>query len=418
MKRITSMTALLLLLLLVSCAMATDGTIESTSSQAEGVWESLASSASDDKSATSGSTSSFESVDSTFEDSSQAESVEENSSESGNSSEADESSDAPKDESDTPSGGSSWVPTLPKDYPDLFQFEILPSGYVLYNGAAYSQVYYNASTAPKFAAVYDQYAKLFPSSRISVVTPPTASIVIKDPTVNSQIPDVGKYLDKMEKTIFGNVNFVNLKTLYKQHANEYLFFKSDHHWTHRGAYYAYYGFAKSVGLTPVHIDSLEKKIINPDFNGTLAGFAQDDRILAFRDSVEAYYPTKAHTMRIYYSTDPNNYADFNSSITPSIKNYSCFLTGDQACTYINVPENDQSKSILVIKDSYGNAFIPYLTEHYGKIIVLDPRHIMFDLYEQFKDYGLDDIVFLCNASTNRSLSWCQYYAQYINYNVN
>ena len=80
---------------------------------------------------------------------------------------------------------------------------------------------------------------------------------------------------------------------------------------------------------------------------------------------------------------------------------------------INVPENDQDKSILVIKDSYGNAFVPYLTEHYGNIIVIDPRHTDINVCEKLGEYGLDDIVFLVNSSMGNTGAWCDYFAKLI-----
>lgn len=287
----------------------------------------------------------------------------------------------------------------------------LDTGFVLYGGAAYTQSYFSSYNAPRYAAVYEQYANLFPDTRINVIIAPLASITILDTAVSSRMSSQSAILDKTEATITGDVNFVNLKNVYVKHAEEYLFFRSDHHWTHRGAYYAYSEFVKSVGMTPTPIDSFEKTVLCENYIGTMYAFTGDARVKSYYDTVEAYMPTKACTMTIHNNNGTTSV--YNTTVVKNIGNYCAFIAGDHPYITINVPENDQSKSILVIKDSYGNAFVPYLTEHYGNIIVIDPRHTDMNVYENFKDYGLDDIVFLVNSSMGNTSAWCDYFAKLI-----
>ena len=82
--------------------------------------------------------------------------------------------------------------------------------------------------------------------------------------------------------------FVNLKNVYLQHAEEYLFFKSDHHWTHRGAYYAYAEFVKSVGMEPTPIENFEVKVLTDSYIGSMYNYTGDERVKTFYDTVEAY----------------------------------------------------------------------------------------------------------------------------------
>ncbi len=290
------------------------------------------------------------------------------------------------------------VPTQPAEF--------LPSGLIIYDGAAYSQSFFGAKTAANFATVYERYAQLFKGTQMSVVIAPLATITITDPDIQKKISDQGAILDKMEATIKGDVNFVNLKNVYLEHADEYLFYKSDHHWTHRGAYYAYSEFVKSVGFTPTPIDNFKVEILSTTYNGSMYNYTKDERVKNFLDTVEAYIPTKACTMTVQNQLGQTATYDF--CINTKTKNYLAFINGDNPYTVINVPENPQDKSILVLKDSYGNAFVPYLTEHYGNIIVIDPRHVDMNIYEQFKDYGLTDIVFMVNTSSGNLRAWCDY----------
>ena len=290
--------------------------------------------------------------------------------------------------------------------------DFLPNGMIIYNGAAYTQSYFaGASVAKSFASVYDRYAQLFPNATVSVVPAPLATITITDPKISSQLSDQGWILDQMEKYMTESVHFVNLKGVYKDHATEYLFYKSDHHWTHRGAYYAYAEFVRSRGMEPTPIEEFEVKILNTKYIGSMAYYTGDDRVKSFYDTVEAYLPTKDCTMTIYgtqWGTIRRNYC-----IDTAYTNYLAFLMGDNGYTVINVPENPQDKSILVIKDSYGNAFVPYLTEHYGNIYVVDPRHVSMDILEEFQDKNLTDIVFMTNSQSANNTAWYNYYYKMI-----
>ena len=295
---------------------------------------------------------------------------------------------------------------------DIGDAEFIESGYLLYNGAAYSQARYNAEAAQQYANVYARYAELFPELGIHVINHPASVYNITNPAVAAMVVDQGEVLDKMQSHIFGDVNFVNLKTIFKEHAGEYLYFKSDYHWTQLGAYYAYCAFAESVGLAPTPLQEFEMQVITDSFIGHTNDIAHDDRILSFVDTVYAYMPTKEHTMEVYRS-DMTLYKKYDNVIRPDVKNYSCFLSGDQPFTVINVPENDQSKTILVIKESSGNAFVPFLTEHYGNIIVIDPRHIRPDVRQVVAEYGVKDIILFATASTTSRMDYCTLYRQLI-----
>lgn len=295
---------------------------------------------------------------------------------------------------------------------DIGDAEFIPSGYLIYNGAAYNQVRYNDDAAKKYADVYAAYKKMFPALGIHVINMPASVISIANPAVRDMTVDQREVLDQMESHIYGDVNFVNLGEIFEQHRGEYLFFKSDYHWTQLGAYYTYQEFAKSVGLTPTPLSAFATEVLTDSFHGHTNDYANDSRIDSFLDTIHLYWPTKEHTMAVYLS-DMSLYRVYNSTIQPSIKNYSCYLTGDQAYSEINVPENDQDKTVLVIKESSANAFVPFLTEHYGNIIVIDPRHVMLDVKKIVKEKGVDDIILFATASTCTREAYCNYYKQMI-----
>ncbi|MBO4228800.1 MAG: hypothetical protein J5938_00405, partial [Clostridia bacterium] len=223
-----------------------------------------------------------------------------------------------------------------------------------------------------------------------------------------RITNQGDSLAKMTVLYQGTgINFVNVYDTFFAHRSEYLYLKTDHHWNGRGAYYAYTVFAKSLGLSPASLDSLSYTVLNSKYHGSLYSFTQDPRVLQFSDVLEAFDPGVPCTMTI--TRTGGSTETYKSSIITAYGNYLAYIGGDNPYTIINVPSNPQDKSILVLKDSYGNAIIPYLTLHYGNIIIIDPRYCGFNIYQQFKDYGLDDILFLNNMQCVNTSTWIRLY---------
>jgi len=248
-----------------------------------------------------------------------------------------------------------------------------------------------------------------------MVVAPVSAMVIDNPSVTSKIKDQGVIIKQMQALADTSVNFVNVYPKMYAHRSEYLFFKSDHHWTGRGAYYAYAAFAESVGFEPTPLDEFEYEILTETYSGSMYQYTGDPEVATFKDSVEVFYPTKKHTMTI---TDAyGRIYNYDSSIVRGHRNYLSFISGDHPYTVINVPENPQDRNIIVLKDSFGNAFVPYLCEHYGNIFVVDVRHTSMNIFEHFKDYDITDIVFVNNIQAANSTAWSQMYMKAVGVNL-
>ena len=279
-------------------------------------------------------------------------------------------------------------------------------GIFIYGDAVYAQVYYSEANSNYYAqtALYYQMAFGCP---VSIVIAPMSSMTIDNPTVKSKIPDQKQILDDMKALVDPSVRFVNTYDPILAHRVEYLYFRSDHHWTQRGAYYAYAAFAEAAGFTPTPLSSFEKAIRNPQYYGSWYSFTLDERVKNFVDEIEVYYPTKAHTMTV--ETPQGVTMTYATSIIAENTTYVTFIAGDNPYTVIDVPDNPQDKICLVMKDSYGNALVPFLCEHYGKIIVADPRYETGNLLERLKDVKLTDIIFVNSIENANAKVWSQLY---------
>ena len=300
-----------------------------------------------------------------------------------------------------------YTPEVKDNAEDQDDADFFGGGLFLYGDAVYVQGFYSQTNVGYMSQCADYYSKLFPNTRISVLSAPVSSMLIDNPKIKAKISDQGKILSSMGEQFSDKVNYVNIYDTLYAHKDEYLFFKSDHHWTARGAYYAYCDFARSVGFTPAPLEAFDYEVISDNFHGSMYSFTQDERVLAFSDIIETFTPRQSLTMTV---TDSHGgVSEFDTVICKNYGNYISFIAGDNAYTVINVPENPQDKNILVFKDSYGNAFVPFLTQHYGNIIVIDPRYCSSNIYEMFDDYSLTDILFMNNIQCTNSYSWTKMY---------
>ena len=193
-----------------------------------------------------------------------------------------------------------------------------------------------------------------------------------------------------------NINKVNIYPTLYEHRDEYIYFRSDHHWTALGAYYAYAEFAKSVGLEPTPIEKMEKKLLNSSWRGTAYSMTNDERAKAFSDELYAYLPTKKNEMTIYEAD--GSVTKYNGCVRTTWRGYSAFIGGDNPYTIITVPENPADMTVLVLKDSYGCAFVPCLVDNYQTIWFSDCRYGWDNIPDFVKENGIQDVIFMNNMT--------------------
>jgi len=186
-----------------------------------------------------------------------------------------------------------------------------------------------------------------------------------------------------------------------QHTDEYLYFRTDHHWTARGAYYAYLAFAAQAGIdNPQPLDKYESGSVD-GFVGTMYGFSGKAQVLQDNpDTIEYFMPLNNAKGEILGVNGDGTLSGNNYSLTivnPNAGNYAgTFIQGDQALEKI-VTENKNGRKILLIKESYGNCFAPFLTESFEEIYVLDPRKDgvnQMSLPSFIKEMGITDVIAL------------------------
>lgn len=201
-----------------------------------------------------------------------------------------------------------------------------------------------------------------------------------------------------------NIKTISIFDTLKAHANEYLYFRTDHHWTQLGAYYGYVEFCKARGFEPVALDQFDRA----DYSGYLGSFytATNSAALAANpDTVEAYIP-RADVNLSFTQTDGQTVeswpliADGEQYDTTS--KYIAYCAGDQP--YEEIVNNDMAEgpSIVVVKESFGNCFLPFLVNHYKNVYVVDYRSYTGTVTDLVNSTGATDVLLLNNISMTRN----------------
>lgn len=191
---------------------------------------------------------------------------------------------------------------------------------------------------------------------------------------------------------------VDAYTPIKEHINEYVYYRTDHHWTALGAYYAYTGFAEAAGIDPLPLDKFTKGEA-PGFLGHLSTVNPSETVNNNPDNVIFYNSPAKNDMDVYYydkeTGEKKSYKGsvISKSYIDGDQKYGVFLGGDFALGVIKTNSNT-NKKIMVIKDSYANAFIPFLLTDYSEIYVVDPRHYKENIIDLVNENSIDEVMFL------------------------
>lgn len=248
----------------------------------------------------------------------------------------------------------------------------------------------NVSAVSEFAARYP--------GRVTFLLAPSASVIYPEELpAGAPMIDENAMLDDIFAQIGQTASVIDLRPVYTAAKDQYLYFKTDHHWTPNGAYLAYEQFCQLKGLTPFDRNAHTAATVE-DFYGTHYSASRWWNTQA--DTI-TYYPLD-NPMTIYQITGEAQYSPLqtepmiNTEKFETRDKYAAFLDGNNG--YSVIQGNGQG-SILVVKDSYANSFIPYLTENYAKIGVVDFRSFGYGLDSTISAEGYDQILVLYNFQT-------------------
>jgi hypothetical protein len=253
---------------------------------------------------------------------------------------------------------------------------------------------FDEALAARYADTLNEYRAALPESvRIFSILPPTQIEFMPE-----RFRDISD--SEQDAIIFVNaalpdgITAVNAYGEIADSADEYLYFRTDHHWTALGAYYAYIAFADAAGFAPKELSEYEISAI-PGFLGYYYNMEPSETLRAQPDTIYCYEYKGALTTSPPLLSPPGE----GEKAT-----YSVFTGGDHPRLTISTSVKN-GKTAVVVKDSFANAFIPWLAPHYENIVALDPRHFEGSALEVIGEYESVDLIFLDTAIISESAEY-------------
>lgn len=247
------------------------------------------------------------------------------------------------------------------------------------DGAGYICQNFSKQTTDEYAGVLNALVQALDGTGITVVSapPPTAVGILFEDAYQESLNSVSqrKILDYLNSRLDDRIVKVDTVAALQAHNDEYLFFRTDHHWTPLGAYYAYRALCESIGLTPVELTDMEEWNLG-EFRGSLTGQVSRPNDLR-SDELIAYRPEGEITR---WSVDQNGWKTELQLFTywegMDIRSKYAVFGADAATPVVQVQNDslEDGPTCVILKDSFANCFIPFLAQNFRTIYALDYRY--------------------------------------------
>ena len=240
--------------------------------------------------------------------------------------------------------------------------------------------------------------------KLSFLLVPTSGLVMQEKLPkNARLFDQAKYIDQVQKAM-KDYNFVDVRDTLMDHNEEYIYYKTDHHWTSAGACLAYEVWSEHTGGEAETEDGLVKNVVSDKFRGSLYSKILDadsayDEIWTYGLQKDDAFGSKDCTVTIDEKQQLDSIYD-DEKLQEKDK-YAYFLGGNYGQVHIQnqkAASKAKGKNILIIKDSFANSFVPFVTQDYENIYMVDLRYYNGDVKAYLQEHEITDVLVLYNIS--------------------
>ena len=281
----------------------------------------------------------------------------------------------------------------------------------IYGNTAYEYYNFVRGTADSYVSAINKGADEAAKNNINFYNMliPTSIDITLDADARSKLnsSDQQDAINYMNASMNKNIKKVHIYDLLKAHKDEYIYFRTDHHWTALGAYYAYAQFMTVKGGKYVPLSDFTQY----GFSGFLGSFYSDTNknsaLEKTPDTVFAYMPKGDISFSMMQKGTSEfiewplicDVSDYNAAYK-----YLCFIGGDNPLSVIEIKSMASGETCVFVKESFGNAFAPYLACNYKTVYVVDYRYFDGDITDFAKEKGATDIIVQSNVSMTRNSS--------------
>lgn len=185
---------------------------------------------------------------------------------------------------------------------------------------------------------------------------------------------------------------IDMKAALSDHADEPIFYRTDHHWTTRGAYYGYEEIAKFLGVDPLKEDDFTVKTVSDSFNGTL--YSQSGIHWLTPDTIEYWVEEDGISVTSWRSDKVEPAQLYDTAYLEKKDQYSSFLGGNQPLCVLRNENCPNGGKLLLIRDSYADSLAPFLAQNFSEVHLLDLRYYRASPAQYAEANGIDNICVL------------------------
>lgn len=233
--------------------------------------------------------------------------------------------------------------------------------------------------------------------QVNAMFVPNAVYVMKEYLPKgAPVRDQGKDLQNIQKQLSDKVHVIDVTKTLQQHAEEGMYYKTDHHWTSKAAFYSFKAAAPQLGIEKP-VSKYTTYTVTDSFSGTLASRSGYHKA---EDVIEVYAPEGIELQYLVSDSDNGEKRPtvYDRNALKEKDKYQLFFGGNHAMVTISTT-NDTTKKLVVFKDSYANCFVPFLLPYYNEIIMIDPRYYYDNVETLLKNKRVTDVLFLYNIDT-------------------
>jgi hypothetical protein len=210
------------------------------------------------------------------------------------------------------------------------------------------------------------------------------------------VRDQEEYINSLYSSVSDTLlTKITLSQELKAHSDEYIYYRTDHHWTSLGAYYGYTAISSKMGLTPSALDDYTITTVSEDFKGT---FFSKGNFPVEADTIQRFDKSTPVTLTAWGDDGVKTDSIYFDSALEIKDKYTYFLGGNPA-HYTVETSADSGKTLVMIKDSYSHSLLPFFLEHYSEIHLIDLRYTNKNVSQIIDEISPDDVLLVFNVMT-------------------
>ncbi len=254
----------------------------------------------------------------------------------------------------------------------------------------------NAEAVQRNLEAAEAFAAKYPELNMVMTVAPNSALINAgklpaNAPVRDQLADLEWITSQLEK-----VRFCDVTPTLQAHADEQLYYRTDHHWTSLAAKYSFYAMAEALKVKPLAQEDYQVFPVSNSFEGTLASKSGSHGV---QDTVEIYVPISKIDYYVNYpSTGENISSLYHRDALKQKDHYTVFFGGNHARLDVTTTA-DTERCLLIFKDSYANCMVQFLYPYYDHITVIDPRYYYDNIDLVIKSESITDVLFLYNLDT-------------------